>query len=198
MAKAKANIVYFCKECGYESGKWMGQCPACKAWNSFVEEPVVSDKKSQAADKIRIPGRGAAPVRISEVSLDDQDRTATGFEELDRVLGSGIVKIGGQVREDVLNSKFNELQTSQIVITDRLHGMLFAAITETPCVVFSNFNHKISESYKWLKELKYISFCNSIDELEDSINKVSSVKEPKYDNKFAQDAIAEILKQEIN
>lgn len=87
---------------------------------------------------------------------------------------------------------------SQIVITDRLHGMIFAAITETPCVVFGNFNHKISESYKWLKELKYISFCNSIDELEDAINKISSVKEPKYDNKFAQDAIAEILKQEIN
>ncbi|MBQ2023101.1 MAG: AAA family ATPase, partial [Lachnospiraceae bacterium] len=92
MAKAKNNLVFFCKECGYESGKWMGQCPACKAWNSFVEEPVVSDKKSQAADKIRIPGRGAAPVRISEISIEDQDRTTTGFGELDRVLGSGIVK----------------------------------------------------------------------------------------------------------
>ena len=84
MAKAKNNLVFFCKECGYESGKWMGQCPACKAWNSFVEEPVVSDKKSQAADKIRIPGRGAAPVRISEISIEDQDRTTTGFGELDR------------------------------------------------------------------------------------------------------------------
>lgn len=92
MAKAKNNLIFFCKECGYESGKWMGQCPACKAWNSFVEEPVVSDKKSQAADKIRIPGRGAAPVRISEISIEDQDRTTTGFGELDRVLGSGIVK----------------------------------------------------------------------------------------------------------
>ena len=92
MAKAKNNLVFFCKECGYESGKWMGQCPACKAWNSFVEEPVVSDKKSQAADRIRIPGRGAAPVRISEISIEDQDRTTTGFGELDRVLGSGIVK----------------------------------------------------------------------------------------------------------
>lgn len=115
----------------------------------------------------------------------------------DMNLGSGIVKIGGEVRDNVLNDKFNELQTSRIVITDRLHGMIFAAITETPCVVFGNFNHKISESYKWLKELKYISFCNSIDELEDAINKVSSVKEQKYDNKFAEDAIAEILKQEI-
>lgn len=92
MAKAKNNVIFFCRECGYESGKWMGQCPVCKEWNSFVEEPVVSDKKVQAAGKIRIPGRGAAPVRISEISIEDQDRTATGFEELDRVLGSGIVK----------------------------------------------------------------------------------------------------------
>lgn len=91
MAKAK-NTVFFCKECGYESSKWMGQCPVCREWNSFVEEPVVSEKKSQAADKIRIPGRGAAPVRISEISIEEQDRTSTGFGELDRVLGSGIVK----------------------------------------------------------------------------------------------------------
>jgi len=92
VAKAKNNVVFFCKECGYESGKWMGQCPMCKEWNSFVEEPVASEKKNQAADKIRIPGRGTAPVRISEISIEDQDRTTTGFGELDRVLGSGIVK----------------------------------------------------------------------------------------------------------
>ena len=92
MAKAKANTVYFCKECGYESGKWMGQCPVCKEWNSFVEEPVSSVKKSQASNAVHIPGRGAAPVRISEISVEDQDRTTTGFGELDRVLGSGIVK----------------------------------------------------------------------------------------------------------
>ncbi|MCI7796705.1 MAG: DNA repair protein RadA [Lachnospiraceae bacterium] len=92
MAKAKNNTVFFCRECGYESAKWMGQCPACREWNSFVEEPVASEKKQQAAERIRVPGRGAAPVRITEISLEEQDRTPTGFGELDRVLGSGIVK----------------------------------------------------------------------------------------------------------
>ena len=92
MAKSKTSTVFFCKECGYESGKWMGQCPVCKEWNSFVEEPAASAKKSQVSGAVRIPGRGAAPVRISEISVEDQDRTTTGFEELDRVLGSGIVK----------------------------------------------------------------------------------------------------------
>lgn len=84
MAKAKNNTVFFCKECGYESAKWMGQCPACREWNSFVEEPVVSEKKPQAAERIRVPGRGAAPVRITDISLEEQDRTPTGFGELDR------------------------------------------------------------------------------------------------------------------
>ena len=88
MAKAKTGTVFFCKECGYESGKWMGQCPACKEWNTFVEEPVVSERRSQGAERVRVPGRGTAPVHISE----EQDRTATGFGELDRVLGSGIVR----------------------------------------------------------------------------------------------------------
>lgn len=90
MAKTK-NTVFFCRECGYESSKWMGQCPACKEWNSFVEEPAASDKKPLVSRAVHIPGRGAAPVRLSEISLLQEDRTTTGFEELDRVLGSGIV-----------------------------------------------------------------------------------------------------------
>ena len=83
--------MFFCKECGYESSKWMGQCPACREWNSFGEGPVVSGEKSPAARK-RAPGRGAAPVRLADISLEEQDRTKTGFGELDRVLGDGIVK----------------------------------------------------------------------------------------------------------
>ncbi len=89
MAKAKTTV-FFCRECGYESAKWMGQCPACKEWNTFVEEPVVSERKTPAPG--RGTGRSAVPVPISEISLEEQDRTGTGFEELDRVLGSGIVQ----------------------------------------------------------------------------------------------------------
>ena len=92
MARAKSNTVFFCRECGYESAKWMGQCPACKEWNSFVEEPAAAGKKQQAVVSMRAPGRAAAPVHIGEISLDDQDRTPTGFGELDRVLGNGIVR----------------------------------------------------------------------------------------------------------
>ncbi len=87
---AKSSIVYFCNECGYESTKWMGQCPACKAWNSFVEEKV--DKKAVAA----IGGKAsrqseAKPVSIDEISTENEARVAIGIDELDRVLGGGMV-----------------------------------------------------------------------------------------------------------
>lgn len=115
----------------------------------------------------------------------------------DMNLGSGIVNIGGKKREEVLNNKFEQFQSTKIAITDRLHGMIFAAITETPCVVFGNFNHKISESYKWLENLEYIQFCDNIEELEQAIEKVTKVKNKKYDNKFAEEAIIDVLKKEI-
>lgn len=124
----------------------------------------------------------------------------TKFEKYtisDMNLGSGIVNIGGKKREEILDNKFKQFQTSQIVITDRLHGMIFAAITETPCVVFGNFNHKIIESYKWLEKLEYIRFCDNMNKIEDIIEKVIKTKNRKYDNKFAEEAIVKTLKKEI-
>ena len=88
---AKSKIVYFCQECGYESAKWMGQCPGCKAWNSFVEEPV-APKGSRGSSASAKEIASAAPTKLSMVSLDDHKRTLTGIQELDRVLGGGIVK----------------------------------------------------------------------------------------------------------
>ena len=86
MAKAK-KTVFFCQECGYESAKWMGQCPGCRAWNTFVEEPVLA-KASVGTDQGR---KMTVPVPLSEVAMEEDSRTETGIEELDRVLGGGIV-----------------------------------------------------------------------------------------------------------
>jgi len=83
----KKNIVYFCSECGYESSKWMGQCPSCGAWNSFTEQ--VQEKLSRSGEK---KAREAIVKTINEIISDDEDRTITGIEEFDRVLGGGIVK----------------------------------------------------------------------------------------------------------
>lgn len=90
MAKAKATA-FFCKECGYESGKWTGQCPACKAWNTMVEEPTAKRETARQASGISRMRPQARPVKLAEVSIEEQDRISTGYQELDRVLGSGIV-----------------------------------------------------------------------------------------------------------
>ena len=86
---AKANkTMFFCQECGYESSKWQGQCPGCKAWNTFVEEPaqIVKGVRTQNS------GRELKPVALKEVSLTEQSRVSTGMKELNRVLGGGIVR----------------------------------------------------------------------------------------------------------
>ncbi len=87
MAKGRSKTVFFCKECGYESVKWLGQCPGCKAWNTFVEGPAVK----ASAGKEQIRWKKAEPSRLSEVSITEEERTLTGITELDRVLGGGIV-----------------------------------------------------------------------------------------------------------
>ncbi len=83
------KIVYFCKECGNESSKWMGQCPACKAWNTLVEEPVSTTKKTSSMS--RSLGPKTEPVVLQKINLEEDARKSSGIGELDRVLGGGIV-----------------------------------------------------------------------------------------------------------
>ena len=85
MAKSKTSI-FFCRECGNETSKWSGQCPACKAWNTLVEEPVTKMVKTSSA-----MGMFREPVKLEEIVLENESRMETGFGELDRVLGGGIV-----------------------------------------------------------------------------------------------------------
>lgn len=85
---AKAKMVYFCKECGYETAKWMGQCPGCKEWNTFVDEPV--QKKTVSDSRRR--GLMVEPSRLSEVAVTETERIHIGIGEFDRVLGGGIVE----------------------------------------------------------------------------------------------------------
>ena len=84
MAKGKKSV-FFCQNCGHEEKKWLGQCPMCKEWNTFVEE-TISDGVSFSKTVSR-----AEVVTLSCVKTDSEERTKTGIEELDRVLGGGIV-----------------------------------------------------------------------------------------------------------
>ncbi len=91
MAGTKMKSLYICSECGYECPKWYGKCPSCGEWNTLQEE-VRETGKSAAAVTIQRKKPSAIPVRISEITTEDEQRYYTGLKELDRVLGGGIVK----------------------------------------------------------------------------------------------------------
>lgn len=88
--------------------------------------------------------------------------------------------------EAELEEKFDSFRASELVITDRLHGMIFSAITSTPCIVLSNYNHKIKAQYEWIKHLPFIKFCENLELLEGQIEKLKGVHTwTEYSNKFA-------------
>jgi len=84
---AKSKTIFFCKECGYESSKWLGQCQSCKAWNSFTEAP-----ENNRGSDLKTGTAASLPGAFKEVSLKSDERLKTGITELDRVLGGGIVR----------------------------------------------------------------------------------------------------------
>lgn len=92
MAK-KMTTVFYCQECGYETSKWMGQCPGCKQWNTLVEEKVSVTGSGMGGSAKTISHKEAPkPVEISSISMEESDRISTRMEELDRVLGGGIIQ----------------------------------------------------------------------------------------------------------
>ncbi|MFR6291764.1 MAG: DNA repair protein RadA [Peptococcaceae bacterium] len=86
VAKGKEKSVFFCQECGYESAKWLGKCPGCGNWNTFVEETVSKQKN----ETVRLLP-SSEPISLEHISHDDLLRIDTGIEEFNRVLGGGMV-----------------------------------------------------------------------------------------------------------
>lgn len=92
MAKGKSVTVFYCQNCGYESAKWLGQCPGCREWNTFVEETVSkAGLKGNGGQSGRLTDR-AEPCVLADVTIQKEDKLLTGIAELDRVLGGGIVQ----------------------------------------------------------------------------------------------------------
>lgn len=97
-----------------------------------------------------------------------KDQTGLPVSMTDTVHSESWISAGG--RADIVESKLMEFRKAGVVVTDRLHGMIFSAITQTPCLVFRNYNHKLESFYNtWLKDLPQIAFVNTVDELKDRI-----------------------------
>lgn len=98
---SKTKTIFFCQNCGYESPKWLGKCPSCAQWNTFVEEKVVKSKGNDASWRDDQKLRQHRPVKLAEIQKGANDRIPLPDKELSRVLGGGIVPgslvlIGGE------------------------------------------------------------------------------------------------------
>ena len=100
-------------------------------------------------------------------------------------------------RLDLVKKKLQEFADSKLVITDRLHGMVFSVITGTPCIVFNNYNHKVLGTYEWIKDLDYVKFANSADEAIGYIPKLLNMQSCSYDKNMLKTSF-ETLKKEIS
>ena len=101
------------------------------------------------------------------------------YHETDMVIES---RINNDNRFEIVKSKMQEYARSRLVITDRLHGMIFAALTETPCIVFGNYNHKVKGTYDWISYLDYIQYVENADEAIELIPAMLGKEDCKFDN----------------
>src|SRR4029078_495339 len=89
---AKIKTALFCQNCGYESVKWLGQCPSCNQWNTFVEELIQKeDSKNNGWKNHNAEKRSTKTISLNEIKSSEEDRLVTSDSELNRVLGGGII-----------------------------------------------------------------------------------------------------------
>jgi pyruvyl transferase EpsI len=91
-------------------------------------------------------------------------------------------KINKNDRKKELIKKLDEISTAKLMVTDRLHGMIFAAITKTPCIVIGTYNHKVKGVYQWIKNLSYIKYIDNLEKIEEELSKLYGMNVEKYQN----------------
>jgi pyruvyl transferase EpsI len=112
-----------------------------------------------------------------------------------------IIDINVSDRKEVVEEFISKIAKAEFVITDRLHGMVFCAITQTPCIVLPNYNHKVKGVYEWISKLDYIIMINDLSELEETIEKLLKINKLEYDNSdilVGFDVLTKLLKSKIN
>ncbi|MBQ7920304.1 MAG: DNA repair protein RadA [Lachnospiraceae bacterium] len=135
MAKGKSSTIFYCQRCGHESTKWMGQCPGCKEWNTFVEE-VVNTASLKNMGKNKSGVQKAVPTALNDIEITDEDKLQVGIAELDRVLGGGIVQgsltlVGG---DPGIGKSTLLLQTCKL-LADQGNKVLYISGEESPAQI---------------------------------------------------------------
>ena len=124
----------------------------------------------------------------AERSMTDEDRATVEsilyerglpYKKTDMHSEAAVTK---ENRSNRVREKMQEFASTKLVITDRLHGMVFAAITGTPCIVFSNYNHKVRGTYEWIKYLPYIHYAETVTDVEWYLPELLAMENCQYDN----------------
>lgn len=191
----KVKTAWFCTECGNESPKWMGQCPACGAWNTMVEEKVATGgAKSNESHKSSRSDN--APVKLSEVSSNNEERISLNFPEVDRLLGGGLVKgslvlIGGEpgigkstlsLQIPLLNPSLNVLYVSgeESVAQVKMRAARIGGVQDN-CLIYSEtqMENIIREAKRISPDLLIVDSVQTMfaEALEGSPGTVSQVRE---------------------
>lgn len=126
----------------------------------------------------------------SKIDIKDRNKILIKCEELEEkvIKTDTTIDIEGFNREqlhDLVPNKIKEFGSAKLVVTDRLHGMIFSVISGTPCIVFENSNHKIAGTYEWLKSLKHVILVKSIDDFDSALDKAAELMDGNY--KFSLD-----------
>ena len=144
------------------------------------------------------------------IRSDVESKVEKSFiEEIEKVCKSKDIKVnytdtakGGFIYEhkkrDELEDMFDLYRNSELIFTDRLHGMIFAAITGTPCIALGNYNHKIEESAKWFKDFKYISYISgneSLEYIDKEVERLLNLKTEQYNNKYSTEIFDKVFNE---
>ncbi len=170
--------------------------------NKIIKTPDIvtyldkSDKTKQNREGLLMILRNDVESNLSKEQIDKiclmSKKYFSKIEINDTAKGNGISE---KNRDAKIEEMLNKYRKAQLVITDRLHGMIFAAITSTPCIALGNYNHKIKACSKTLEHLGYIQYIEDIDKIEEQIKYLISVNFDKYSNEFATEQLKQILEE---
>ena len=182
---AKSKTLFFCQSCGYESAKWLGKCPSCESWNTFVEEVVVKEDATknewrQEAGK----NRQVRPKTLNEIESASETRLTTPDQELNRVLGGGIVPgslilIGGEpgIGKSTLMLQIGlALQNQKVLYVSGEESEQQIKMRADRLQAFSNPTKKGNENFYTLPETNTKSIFLAIEALEPQLVIIDSIQ----------------------
>lgn len=165
----------------YEFAKYHFTCEIKEVPDIVLYKDLSSTEERKEQILLLMRGDTERSLSADNMEFVSDAASDTGLEVIAADLQLIYNGVDSSRRAEEIGKKLKLIKSSRMVITDRLHGMIFAAITGTPCLVFPNFNFKVEGTYNWIKYLPYIRFCNNQELVEGLIKELLSLSDCRYD-----------------